>query len=204
MSEISLENKQRLEALLYLAGGQVGWSELQEKLDLPEDEIKKLAQSLAVDYEERGVSIVITDTGVSLVTAPAVADFVTKLKKQELEGSLSPAALDTLTIVLYEGSVTKAQVDFIRGVNSATMLRNLLVRGLVDRQRDSDARQFVYVATADLLGFLGITRVEDLSEYEVVRTELKARIETLKEDEKETITETTETVAEDNKNLNQE
>ena len=165
-----------------MAGGQVDWDELATKMDLPEEQVKAVAQSLEADYEERGVSVVITATGASLVTAPVVADFVTELKKQELEGSLSPAALDTLTIVLYEGPITKAKVDFIRGVNSATMLRNLLVRGLVDRRRDRDARQFIYVATADLLGFLGVTRVEDLPEYEAVRAELAARLDTLQAD----------------------
>ncbi|MDE2188364.1 MAG: SMC-Scp complex subunit ScpB, partial [Patescibacteria group bacterium] len=62
----------------------------------------------------------------------------------------------------------------IRGVNSQFILRNLLIRGLIERvENPADARSFLYKTTLDLLAHLGISKIDDLPEYEQVRKDIE-------------------------------
>jgi segregation and condensation protein B len=104
------------------------------------------------------------------------------------------AGLETLSIVLYLGPVSRSEIDYIRGVNSNFILRNLLMRGLVERiEHETDKRSLKYRPTFELLSFLGIGSVEELPEYETTRAEIEARKEaSKKEDLRETGQSTTE------------
>ncbi|MBI2099909.1 MAG: SMC-Scp complex subunit ScpB, partial [Candidatus Vogelbacteria bacterium] len=71
-----------------------------------------------------------------------------------------------LTIVLYKGPLTRAEIDYIRGVNSSFILRHLSIRGLVERiPNPKDARSFLYRPTFDLFQHLGLSKIEELPEY---------------------------------------
>src|SRR3989344_8813132 len=92
------------------------------------------------------------------------------ITKSELSEELSKSALETLTLVLYRGPVNKSNIDFIRGVNSQFILRNLLVRGLIERvAHETDKRVLLYRATFELLQHLGISRITELPEYDTVQ-----------------------------------
>ena len=142
--------------------------------------IKKLAQILKTDETEvitalgvlkekllgRGVTLIEKDDEVMLGTAPEASGMIEELSKEELSRDLGKAGLETLSIVLYRGPITRSGIDYIRGVNSTFILRNLLIRGLVEKiPNPNDQRSFLYRATFDLLSRLGIPRVEDLPEY---------------------------------------
>jgi len=91
--------------------------------------------------------------------------------KDEFREDLTPASLETLSLISYLGPVSRAQIDYYRGVNSSFILRSLLMRGLVERYNDPQrANVYLYQASFDLLKYLGISRVEDLPEYEKFRT----------------------------------
>ncbi len=83
-----------------------------------------------------------------------------------------------MTIVLYRGPIARSQIDYIRGVNSTFTLRNLLIRGLIERiPNPKDSRGFLYRPTFDLMNHLGITRIENLPEYAKVVTETQTEEE---------------------------
>ncbi len=83
--------------------------------------------------------------------------------------------METLAIILYQGPVKRSQIDYVRGVNSQFILRNLLVRGLIDRSLDpADERVFVYSPSLELLSYLGVSSVKDLPEFEKVIGALQA------------------------------
>ncbi len=165
--------EQLLEALLYTRGGEVSFKQVAKSIGCPVEQVQNIAESLGEQLSGRGVALSIGESGVALVTAPEVSDYVVSWQQLELQGNLSQSALDVLTIVLYQGPVTKAEIDLIRGVNSATMVRTLLVRGLV--QRDKKDGAILYSATIDLLGFLGITNVKELPQYATIRGEMNDR-----------------------------
>ena len=72
--------------------------------------------------------------------------------------------LEVLAIVLYKGPLSKIEIDYVRGVNSVFTLRNLLVRGLVERAAIKNSGGFIYRPTFQLLQFLGVKSLEELPE----------------------------------------
>ena len=111
---------------------------------------------------------------VVLATAPESAEILREIVKSELDSELSKASLETLTIIIYKGLASRAEVDYIRGVNSSFILRNLLVRGLVEREtKRSEDKSFVYKPSVNLLEHLGVKSLEELPDYVFVSAKLK-------------------------------
>ncbi len=123
----------------------------------------------------RGLTLIQTDEEVMLGTSKEMSPIIEQLTKDELTRDLGKAGLETLSIILYQGPISRADIDYIRGVNSQFILRNLLIRGLVERiDNPKDARSFLYKTTLDLLSHLGISKVTDLPEYENVRKDIES------------------------------
>lgn len=104
-----------------------------------------------------------TDTDVQLVTAVELDSLLETIRKDEMKRDIGKAGAETLAIVLYKGPITRAEIDRIRGVNSSFILRNLLIRGLVERQTEGALSRFS--CTPALLSHLGITHKEALPVY---------------------------------------
>lgn len=163
----------KIEALLFFKGEPVSLKFLEESLKISQDEVVDQLSHLKEQLAERGLRIVQTENKVELRTAPELSDFIEVMVKEELQKDLGRAGLETLSVVLYRGPVTRAQVDYIRGVNSTYMLRNLLIRGLVEKvPNPSDSRSYLYQTTHELLGYLGITNIKELPEYQNVQDEI--------------------------------
>lgn len=164
-----------LEALLFFKGESVPITELAELLELDTESVHtaltELQDKLARDG--RGVRIVLTDTHAALSTAPETNEYVERAHKAEYAKELSKAALETLAVIIYHGPVSKATLDYIRGVNTGTILRNLQTRGLIEKTTDTAQRTTYYQPTAELFQHLGITRADELPEYHEVRQELE-------------------------------
>ena len=179
-----LNLEQKLEALLFWKGEPVAKKELAKMLDSNASAIDDALKSLKAALTNRGLSIVETQEDVALTTHSETSSLIEKLSKEELDRDLGKAGLETLSIVLYYGPLSRREIDYIRGVNSTFILRNLLIRGLVERvANEKDQRSFLYKPTLALLSHLGLSKVEDLPEYESVRAEIDAFKKTAEENE---------------------
>ena len=164
----------KLEAILFWKAEPVSFKKLVELLKVDLSTVKSTILELEKNLQDRGLAIVQTDNEVMLGTAKEFSPLIEQLTKEELTRDLGKAGLETLSIVLYQGPISRADIDYIRGVNSQFILRNLLIRGLVERiDNPKDARSFLYKTTLDLLAHLGVSKVEDLPEYEKVRTDIE-------------------------------
>ena len=77
-------------------------------------------------------------------------------------------------IILYQGPISRAELDYIRGVNSQFILRNLLVRGLIEKiDNPKDQRSFLYKPTLQLLSFIGISKIEDIPDFQSVKSDIE-------------------------------
>ncbi|MCK5592128.1 MAG: SMC-Scp complex subunit ScpB [Candidatus Pacebacteria bacterium] len=167
-----------IEAILFHKAEAVKVSELVKILEVPREDIERALENLEKNLEGRGVTLVKNEGAVMLGTTPETAIVVEKLIKDELDKDLGKAGLETLSIVLYRGPIKRSEIDYIRGVNSSYILRNMVMRGLVERVSVTESRSFVYKPTFELLSYLGVPCVEELPEYDMV----KAEIETLTQD----------------------
>ncbi len=166
------ELKAAIEALLFVYGEPFELKRLAKTLEIEPDAAKAALDALAADYEAagRGLALVRTEKAVQLATKPAQTKLIEDFVKEEFAEALTPASLETLAIVMYAGPISRAEIEYIRGVNSTFMLRSLLLRGLITREPDPKrANAYLYEASFDLLRQLGMGRADDLPDAKKYR-----------------------------------
>ncbi len=171
-----------VEAVLFWKGEPMKIKKLAQIFAKTEEEISAGLKELETKLEGRGVTLIFKDDEVALGTSKDNSEIIERLTKEELVRDLGKAGLETLSIVVYMGPISRAEIDLIRGVQSTFILRNLSIRGLVERiPNPKDQRSFLYKPTFDLVSFLGISKIEDMPEY----LQAKIEIEKFKNVEKE-------------------
>ena len=165
----------RIEALLFTEGGTLSYKKLTQQLGCTEEEIKVGIAALEQKRSSTGIAVVKTDTEVALTIAPAAAETIEKAFEREIGKEIGDAGLEVLAIVLYKGPSTRSQIDYIRGVNTSSTIRNLAARGLLERiPNPNDAREYLYRPTAELIAYLGVTEATNLPDYVKITSELAA------------------------------
>lgn len=163
-----------IEAILFWKAEPVSIKKLSSILKKSESEIKEGINALRESLKDRGLSVIEWEDEVTLSTAKGISSLIESLTKEELSKDLGKAGLETLSIILYQGPISRADIDYIRGVNSQFILRNLLIRGLIERvDNPADQRSFLYKPTLELISYLGVSKIEDLPEYEVIRKDIE-------------------------------
>lgn len=161
-----MDLKSEIESILFIHGEPLAVSFIAKITERSETEVVSALEELEKEYSTRGIRLIKKDGEYQIGTAPENARIVEKAVKSEFSEELSKAALETLAIIAYKGPLTRAEIEHIRGVNSSFILRNLLMRGLVERiDNPKDARSFLYRLSFDSLKYLGLTKAEDLPDY---------------------------------------
>jgi len=172
-----MELESKIEGLLFYKGEDVQIKKLAELLKVTEEETEEALKKLEQSLLGRGLVLVRKDDRVVLGISSELSSIIEGIRKDEVTKELSKASLDTLSIILYKNDiagVSRSEIDYIRGVNSSFILRNLLVRGLIERIMDpKDTRRALYKPTFDTLSYLGVTSQEQLPNYNEVRTQLQ-------------------------------
>ncbi|MFQ5662143.1 MAG: SMC-Scp complex subunit ScpB [Candidatus Paceibacteria bacterium] len=164
----------KIEALLFFKGEAMKVKELIKLLGVDKSIIENALIELKENLSERGIQLIRKDDEVILATNPEMSDLIERIRKEELTKDIGKAGAETLSIILYKGPVARAEIDYIRGVNSTFILRNLLIRGLIEKiSNPRDQRSFLYKPTLELLSFLGVKGIEELPEFDTVQSELK-------------------------------
>ncbi|MGB8816208.1 MAG: SMC-Scp complex subunit ScpB [Minisyncoccia bacterium] len=175
--------EKKIEAVLFWKGEPMKIKKLEQIFAKNEEEILTGLKSLEIKIADRGIVLIFKDDEVALGTSQDSSEIIEKLRKEELVKDLGKAGLETLSIVIYMGPISRAEIDLIRGVQSSFILRNLTVRGLVEKiSNPKDQRSFLYRPTFDLISFLGISKIEDMPEF----LQAKEEIEKFKNVQKET------------------
>lgn len=159
----------KIEALLFIYGEAIEVKKMAKIFGVKEEEIKSGLAVLEEELkrEERGLLLVQDKGRVQLATKPEFSKLLEDISKEEFTEDLTPAALETLSIIAYSGPISRADVEYIRGVNSSFILRALLMRGLVEREADlKRANAFAYTASLDLLKRLGLSKNQELPDYQ--------------------------------------
>ena len=178
---MSLEKQ--IEAILFYNGEPTKIKSLANMFGVPENDVQSSLEILRLSLGERGIRLITKDDSVMLGTAPEMSEIIELARKEELSRDIGKAGLETISIILYKGPITRAEIDYIRGVNSSFILRNLMVRALIERETNpKDARSFLYKPTFELLQFIGVTSIDELPEFEKVKNDL---VSFLEEEEKQ-------------------
>jgi segregation and condensation protein B len=155
-----------LESLLFVAGDPVEPDQLARMLDLSPEVVEQGLRALAEGYKqmERGLRVQMFDGKVQLVTAPTAASFVERFLNLDAGVRLSGPALETLALIAYRQPVTRAQIEAVRGVDCAGVLRSLLQRGLIAEagRLETPGRPILYSVTELFLQHFGLTELGEL------------------------------------------
>jgi segregation and condensation protein B len=162
-----------VESLLFVSTRPLTAKKIAEICNEEMSAVEKILADLLARYEERsgGIRLVKSGAEYQLMTAPEGAATVQKFLKDEMTGELTRPSLETLTIIAYRGPVTKAEIEQIRGVNCSLILRNLLMRGLIEAEEDKRALLTRYRVTLDFLRYLGVNKIEELPDYAALSTD---------------------------------
>ena len=167
----------KLEALLFVYGDALSFKKAMSVLAVSKEQLLEARELLKNSLQERasGLALFEHDDTLQLVTRAEYSGLLAEVVKAEMNESLTPAGLETLAIIAYAGPISRAEIDYIRGVNSQFILRNLLIRGLIERRDNTkDQRSYLYAPTIELISHLGVTRIEDLPDYEAVRRDIES------------------------------
>ena len=175
------ELKTILEALLFAAPGPVRLEQLALAAEVEPGQVAPLLAELDEEYccSGRGFVLVALAEGYQLRTRPEHAEMVRRLQSSR-PVRMSRAALEALAIIAYRQPVTRADIDYLRGVDSGGVVKSLLDKRLVRivGKKDIPGRPLIYGTSREFLEFFGLQSLEDLPTLKEF-TELTKESETL-------------------------
>ena len=162
VSQLSLSAS--IEALLFVAPEAVTSGQLARALDVSTKQIEQGIEEIDALYQGRGICLQRHDGRIRLTTTPTAAPLIEHFLGLEAAGPLSRAALETLSIIAYQQPVTRPHVDSIRGVNSDSVMKNLLSKGVIQEvgRAEGPGRPILYSTTPEFLSHFGLISLEEL------------------------------------------
>ncbi|MFA5184391.1 MAG: SMC-Scp complex subunit ScpB [Patescibacteria group bacterium] len=160
--------KSQLESLLFVSLKPLAAKDLAGLTKTKAKEVEEALAELAQDCQAggRGLTLVKNNNQYQLATTGDNSGLIKEFLKDETSGELSQPSLEALTIIAYRGPIAKLELDRIRGVNCALIIRNLLLRGLIEERFEKSKNEYFYTVTHDFIRFLGLSKVSDLPDYE--------------------------------------
>jgi segregation and condensation protein B len=115
--------------------------------------------------------------GYQFLTKKAFHKTVLQLNGDKHIKKLSSAAMETLSIIAYKQPITKAEIEFIRGVSADYSIQKLLEKELIviaGRNEDMVGKPLIYATSKNFMDYLGINssaelpQLKDISNTEIV------------------------------------
>lgn len=157
----------RVEALFFVAQKPLTVKKISQLAELSEDDVRAAVDELSKSYthDARGVVLLCHADSCELASNPLYTETITKYTKEEITGELTRAGLETLTVIAYRGPLRKSELESVRGVNCTIVLRNLMMRGLVEASGSENGEK-IYSVSFDFLRHLQVSKIEDIPDYE--------------------------------------
>lgn len=185
-----MKPSQIVEAILFASEAPLKTDEIvraDESLDedLVEQAILELRQFY--DTSERAFGLVEVAEGYQVLTRPEYASYLERFDTVPRPSRLSGPALEALAIIAYRQPIGRVEVEYIRGVSSAGVIRSLQDRGLVDvvGRGEGLGRPLMYGTTGRFLEHFGFASLEELPRAEELPVVLRERIPLGTDDEDE-------------------
>ena len=162
----------QIESILFVASKPLTAKTIAKALGADLAVVREAVEQVRAKYNRKdsGIHLFVDGDTVQLGTNPENAEAIEGFITEEATGELTKPQLETLTVVAYRSPITRPELEQIRGVNCAIILRNLLMRGLIEEKEDAKKLLTVYTVSFEALRHLGITTVKELPEYEALHT----------------------------------
>ena len=163
-----------LEAILFAVGRSVSINEFKETLGINVAEVEKSLKELEAKYANgSGLTLVKVKDEYQLVSNKMYFEYITKFVEHSKKENLSNTCMEVLSIIAYNPKITKGEIESIRGVNSDSQVSKLLEYGLVEEvgRMNAPGRPAMFSVTNEFLKCMGINKVEDLPDFNNIKTE---------------------------------
>ena len=155
-----------VEAVLFASGEPFEPQRLCEVTGLVKDELEQVMSALDEKYAkpDSGIELLRLEGSYQLATKQEFAPSVKSALEIKKNSQLSPAALETLTVIAYNQPVTKGFVENVRGVDSSGVVNSLVEKGLLAEagRLDLPGRPIAYKTTDNFLRAFRLTSLKDL------------------------------------------
>jgi segregation and condensation protein B len=155
-----------IEGLLFAAGDALSADKISSILGIDVKTVKRIINNMSIKFQnsKRGIIIREINNGYQMCTRPEHYDYIKKLFEPRQNQGLSQAAYETLAIIAYNGPVTKAKIEQIRGVNSDSSITRLIERNLIKEagRLNSPGKPILYETTEEFLRCFGFKSLSDL------------------------------------------
>lgn len=159
--------KSQIQSILFVSAKPVSIKDLAEVLGVDEETVKSAVAEIVAENQNSGIVLLAHNNKLQLSSNPENSQVVKKFLSLELRERLTDAALETLAVIAYRQPISKAEIENIRGVNSQYILRQLLIRGLIEKvESASDRRVQLYRTTLEFMQHLGVKDMKELPEFE--------------------------------------
>ena len=162
--------KSKIESLLFIANHPFKKRQLSKILEVDQSQVEEEIKNLISQYNLPSSGIIIIDNGeeVEMTTSPKNAGLIKGFLKKEINKELTPASLETISIIAYRGPISEEELSELRGVNCAIIIRHLLMKGLVIEKEDppTGGGKILYQASLDFIRQLGINSLEELPDWQ--------------------------------------
>jgi segregation and condensation protein B len=153
------ELKPLVESLVFAAEAPLRAERIAELLDTERGRVLQALRELQEEFHSAGRGFVLEEVagGYQFRTRPEYAEWVRRLGRSR-PFRFSRAALETLAIIAYRQPVTRAEIEYLRGVDSGGVLKTLLEKHLVRilGKRDIAGRPMIYGTTREFLELFGL------------------------------------------------
>ncbi len=158
----------QIESILFVASKPLAIKQIAKAVKQKEVEVRSVLEDLLSKYnvDSSGIHILSESGKYQMSTNPKNIEVVDLFIREEASGELTKAQLETLTVIAYRGPLTRPELEQVRGVNCALILRNLLVRGYIEESEDESKLLPEYSLSLEALRQLGINSTSELSGYE--------------------------------------
>ncbi len=163
-----------LESLLFVSARPLKAKDLAKILEVDSGSVTLALGSIAEAKKNSGVILLENGGEYQLSTSGKNSTRVKNFLNAELREKLTDATVEVLAIIAYRQPISKAEIEAIRGVNSQYSLRNLLIRGMIEKTPNpADNRSFLYQTTTEFLMHMGMASVSELPEFEKLVGQIK-------------------------------
>lgn len=158
----------KVESILFVAGKEMAIKEIAKLCNSSKDEVEVVLENLKEKYnkEESGINLLVQENKVEMVSNPKNKEVVAQFIKEEVKSELTRPQLETLTIAAYRAPITKLELEQIRGVSCTLILRNLIIKDLIEVIEDKNPDNNKYTISMEFMKHLGINNVEELPNYD--------------------------------------
>ncbi len=163
-----------IESILFVSHKPLSLNEIKKIIGEKKDNIKIALDQLKESYkkENKGIVILENNQNYQFASNPQNAKAIKSFLKKEVNKEMTPASLETLSIVAYRGPIEKQELEEIRGVNCSIILRNLLIKGLIE---EKDKENEIYDISLEFMRRIGLSKRSELPEFEKLNKKISLK-----------------------------